>query len=75
MTAVRKMNGVLNLADVHTKPMSFSEMLDKFAVCICIATLAFRVRSRGCRHFVTPVVFCSAFSFACPYHSVHQASR
>ena len=29
MIAVRKMNGVLNPADVLTKPMSFSEMLCK----------------------------------------------
>ncbi len=28
--AVRKVNGVLNPADVLTKPMSFSEMLGKF---------------------------------------------
>ena len=28
-----------------------------------------------CRYDVTPVGFCSAFSFACPCHSDHPASR
>ena len=41
----------------------FRRCLASSAVCICIATLAFTVRSRGCRHNVTPVGFCSAFSF------------
>ena len=34
--AVRKMNGVLNPADVLTKPMSFSEMLGKLRPCASV---------------------------------------
>ena len=74
--AVRKMNGAWNLADVLTKPMRFSEMLGQLVrVHLCSDLgLQSHVEGEG-RHNVTPVGFCSAFSFACPCHSVHQASR
>ena len=74
--AVRKMNGALNPADVLTKPMSFSEMLGKLGRVHLSSDLGLQSQVEGgCRHNLTPVGFCSAFSFACPCHSVHSASR
>ena len=71
-----KSNGVLNPADVLTKPMSFSEMLGKLGRVHLYSDLGLQSQVEGaCRHNVTPVGFCSAFSFACPCHSVHPASR
>ena len=75
MIAVRKVNGVLNPADVLTKPMSFSEMLGKFGRVHLCCDFGIQTQVEGCRHNVTPVGFCSAFSFACPCHSVHPVSR
>ena len=74
--AVRKMDGALNPADVLTKPMSFSEMLGKLGRVHLSSDLGLQSQVEGrCRHNLTPVGFCSAFSFACPCHSVHSASR
>ena len=73
--AVRKVKGVLNLADVLTKPMSFSEMLGKFGRVHLYSDFGIQTQVEGCRHNVTPGGFCSAFSSAWPCHSVHPASR
>ena len=65
--AVRKMNGVLNPADVLTKPMNFSEMLGKLGRGHLYSDLGLQSQVKGrCRHNVTPVGFCSAFSFCLP---------
>ena len=45
--AVRKMNGVLNPADMLTKPMSFSEMLGKLGHVHLRSDLGLQSRSRG----------------------------